>query len=291
MYAAIPLMRTPGSCATTGIGSLPHRDIEAALKLSFRHDVPFLPQLPSLSPGELMIPAALEGMSGLQIDGQGACTLEPDARSERVFSFGAAWEPFIAEVKKQRPQRVKLQLAGPATVRWLTKTPDGQPVDADAALRGRVLEHLTAKAVAMVRQVGAETIFFLDEPGFYALDAQAHRLVLDELVALVSALKREGATVGLHCCANTDWAALKRLEVDLLSIDARLSLEQVEPLGFSLSLGIIPTDPEPFSLEVLLAKVKSKPQLLTTACGLALHSEAEAERLLALLFEAQRRLR
>src|SRR4051812_969367 len=30
----------------TGIGSLPHLTVEAALEYSFRHDIPYLPQLP-----------------------------------------------------------------------------------------------------------------------------------------------------------------------------------------------------------------------------------------------------
>ncbi len=60
---------------------------------------------------------------------------------------------------------------------------------------------------------------------------------MQELRLLVLALQREGALVGIHCCGNTDWAALLDVQPDLLSLDVRLSLdamleekEALEPL-------------------------------------------------------------
>ena len=70
---------------TTGIGTVPHSSIEAALTYSFEHDLPFLPQLP----GELMLGA-------------------PGA--ER------AWPAFLEAVATRRPPVAKVQIVGPVTM-------------------------------------------------------------------------------------------------------------------------------------------------------------------------------
>ena len=62
--------------AITGIGSLPHTQMELALQMALAVDVPYLPQLPSQNPSELMVPAALEGLPGLEAGEDGACTVE-----------------------------------------------------------------------------------------------------------------------------------------------------------------------------------------------------------------------
>jgi hypothetical protein len=52
---------------TTGIGSLPHHNIDAALSFSFKTGIPFLPQIPIRNPWEYMIAQALENLPGLQV--------------------------------------------------------------------------------------------------------------------------------------------------------------------------------------------------------------------------------
>ncbi len=53
---------------TTGIGSLPHHNIDAALAFSFQATIPFLPQIPIRNPWEYMIAQALEGVPGLEVE-------------------------------------------------------------------------------------------------------------------------------------------------------------------------------------------------------------------------------
>ena len=62
--------------AITGIGSLPHTQMELALQMALSVDVPYLPQLPAENPSELMVPAALEGLPGLHAGEDGACTVD-----------------------------------------------------------------------------------------------------------------------------------------------------------------------------------------------------------------------
>ena len=308
--------------AITGIGSLPHTQMELALQMALAVDVPYLPQLPAQNPAELMVPAALEGLPGLDAGEDGACIVDLgaweagraalDARiDEAVRSARAAaraLRPFLWEVKERMLAFAKAQLAGPATVRWSSRLSSGEPLSSHPGLDAQVFRLLLVRSLALVQAVraaGATAVFYLDEPGLYALDTTdpAHLAVLTELRLLVAALRQQGALVGLHCCGNTRWSALLDLGVDLLSFDVRLSLDAVleEPRavrrfldrGAAFSLGLVPTDlgqeadPEELARAVetsFAAALPDRPEALrhvvtTPACGLAMRSVLEAERI------------
>lgn len=329
------------SCGTTGIGSLPHTKLEPAIQMALQVDVPYLPQLPSANPSEYMIPAALDGLPGMSFDSDGRVTvdvaewerkkaafeleLETALKTSNLAAFepstGAcrAWRPFVFEVENRKLALSKVQLAGPATVRWAAKTTTGEPVSDHAELDQQIFRLLTARSLAMVkalRRANSTPILFLDEPGLYALDSRdpRHLIVLQELKLLIAALQREGALVGLHCCSNTDWSRVLDLGLNLLSVDARLSLdallEERRPLlaflqsEATLSLGIVPTHLSSTydvseladSVEVALratfpadrpfSRVLSQ-VLLTPACGLAMRSVVDAERIFGEVKHAQ----
>jgi Cobalamin-independent synthase, Catalytic domain len=332
-------------CATTGVGSLPHTQLELALQVALHHDLAFLPQLPAQNPSELMIPQALEGLPGLTFDAEGVCTIALKTWEQESASFGArleaalssgsvgdfepsaaacrALQPFLWEVEHRKLPFAKVQLAGPATVRWVARLDGGQPASSIPALDQQIYRLALARTTALVkavRRAGATAVIFLDEPGLYALDMKdvRHRVVHQELKMLVVALQREGALVGLHCCSNTDWRAVLELGLDILSIDARLSLDAVleERAAFwrfladgsTLALGIVPTDlksayvlpelvesveaslrattPGQMSFEGVLARL-----LLSPACGLGMRSVSDAERIIAEVRQAQRLLK
>ncbi len=332
-------------CATTGIGSLPHTQQELALQMALLHDVPFLPQLPASDPQELMIPAALEGLPGLSWDPEGVCTVDVEVwqkQRDRVTlqieaalqsgQLGAyepsaaacrSFRPFLWEIEHRKLPFAKVQLAGPATVRWVARTSSGQPASEVPELDQQIFRLLLARSLALVkavRRAGATPLFFLDEPGLYALDRRnlRHVLVLQELKMLVMAAQREGAVVGLHCCSNTDWRAVLELGLDVLSIDARLSLDAVLEErdlwlrflaeGSTLALGIVPTDlKSAYQLDELVESVEASLRattpasmpfeavlagmLLTPACGLGMRTVKDAERIVNEVRQAQRKLR
>jgi hypothetical protein len=328
---------------TTGIGSLPHTQLELGLQTALQQDIPYVPQMPVNHPGEFMIAEALEGLPGLIIDGDGLCTVDLARWEAGRDAFGAkveaglasgelsgfeptpeacrAWKPFLWEVEHRKLALVKAQLAGPATVRWVARTDRGDCA-CDVALLDQqifrmVLARFLARATAL-RRAGATPVIFIDEPGLYALDRQdpRHLVVLQELKVLVMALQREGTVVGLHCCSNTDWSALLELGLDLLSVDARLSLDAVLDdrrgldrflaSGGRLSVGIIPTNAaSAYEVTVLVDAVDASLRaalgaryatlgprcLLTPACGLAMRTVLDAERAFEDLRQAQRALR
>jgi methionine synthase II (cobalamin-independent) len=339
---AIQLLPT---CATTGIGSLPHTQLELGLQAALAMDIPFLPQLPAGRPSEYMIPQALEGLPGLRWDDEGMCTVDLEAweagrvdfqgRMEGALSSGAlegfepslegcrTWRPFLWEVEHRKLAFAKAQLAGPFTVRSVARTGDGRATLDVPGLDEAIFRLVLARSLAMVkalRRAGTTPLFFLDEPGLFAFERAnpRHLLAMQELRLLVVALQREGALVGLHCCGNTDWANLLDSGVDVLSLDVRLSLDAVleESGAFSrfldsgatLSLGIIPTDlSSTYEVEELVDAVEVSLKaalppghsfaqvgtqlMLTPACGLAMRSVVDAERVLEQLKVAQRGLR
>ncbi|MFL5355148.1 hypothetical protein [Archangium sp.] len=331
--------------ATTGIGSLPHTQLELGLQAALALDIPFLPQLPVGRPSEFMIPQALEGLPGLRWDDEGMCTVDQEAwaagsegfraRLEAALSSGAleafepslegcrAWRPFLWEVENRKLAFAKAQLAGPFTVRSVARTSDGRAALDVPGLDEAMFRLLLARSLAMVkalRRAGTTPLFFLDEPGLFAFERSnpRHLLAMQELRLLVVALQREGAMVGVHCCGNTNWASLLDAGLDLLSLDVRLSLDAVldesEALarfldsGAALSLGIIPTDlASTYEVGELVDAVEVSLKaalppghafsrvgaqvLLTPACGLAMRTVVDAERVLEQLKVAQRRLR
>jgi methionine synthase II (cobalamin-independent) len=331
-------------CATTGIGSLPHSQLELALQMAFQVDIPYLPQLPAGNASEFMIPAALDGLPGVRFDGEGLCSIDIDEWQRQREAFGAsietalssgdltmfepspqasrAWKPFLWEIQNRKLAFAKVQIAGPATVRWATKTSVGDIASDVPDLDQQIFRLLLAKCLAMakaVRRASATAIVYLDEPGLYALDRTnaQHLVALQEFKVLAMALQREGALVGLHCCGNTDWDLVLDEGVDLLSLDVRLSLDAVLEerraldrflaSGAALSLGIVPTNvAASFSVQELVDSVETSlsatlgrkralevmlRSLLTPACGLAMRSVVVAEQTFEQLRQAQRLLK
>jgi hypothetical protein len=332
----------PKGILTTGIGSLPHASMDAALEYAFRSSLPFLPQMPVRNAREYMIVQALEGMPGLQVREKGESSLDRREWAEgqaeladaldkafraaktlanafESFEPGDAWscwQPFLWEVGERKIKLAKIQISGPMTCQWALRLSDGSPADSDQQVSTQIFRLVLARALAMVRKLRAQGVMpllFLDEPGFYCFSKTSprHLLGLQELKIVIQTLKKEEALVGLHCCSNTDWSVILGLDLDVLSIDGRLSLgallTQKEAIqrfvreGGRLSLGVIPTglDPEAiegFSASETIAYLTStlrtagfaeaeqirnilSRSLYTPACGLALHRVEDAEKI------------
>jgi hypothetical protein len=285
----------PPTFATTGIGSLPHTNLELALQQALQLDIPYLPQLPVRDPAEFMVPQALAGFPGLCFDADGTTTIDAqvwereavplERRLEVALEGGdplsfappsegwAAWQPFLWEVEARRLPYAKAQIAGPLTVRWAVKLTDGRRLCEIPSLERAAYRLILARSIAMVRAIrdrGATPIFFFDEAGLYALGSRDPRdlLALQELRIALLALEREGALTGLHSCGNTAWGQVLGLRMSYLSFDVRLSLEAIlrsraELSGFlsaggRLALGIVPTDGgAAYDLEEIIAMTRT----------------------------------
>lgn len=334
-------LKTP---STTAIGSLPHHNIDSALEFSFKTDVPFLPQIPIRNPWEYMIAQALEGIPGLEIDKEGGVLLDIDVWNGRSKAFNekllsayshaanrdafsafepssaasSSWQPFLWELEERKSKFAKIQLAGPLTSQWVLRLKDGSPAEKQTDLGAQIYRLVLARALAMARRLQAlsiQPIFFLDEPGLYALSMSnpRHVMSVQELKLMLNALAKEDVLVGIHCCSSTDWKIVLSMGIHFLSIDTHLSLgtllehtESIETFlsgGGRFSFGVIPTSRDPEKIHALNAKAlmdelrltltKALPSktvdkilseaLFTPACGLALHSPSEAEAVLGIL--------
>lgn len=282
----------PSALSTTGIGSLPHTQLELALQVALGADIPYAPSLPAKDPCELMMAQALEGLPGLVCEKDGAALLAVspwekgaaalDAKLERAIEegkfapfepspgFQAAWKPFLWEVEHRKLAFAKAQVTGPVTARWALKLDDGRPASAVPQLERQIYRLILSRATAMVRAIrerGARPLLFIDEPSLYLLDRRstaAHTVLFEELRILVLALQKEGALVGLHCCGNADWEPVLKLGLDVLSCDTRLSLGALLATGEAfwsfvasggaLALGVVPTNlGASYDLEALLS--------------------------------------
>ncbi len=212
----------PAKPLTTGIGSLPHPNIDSALQFSFKTDIPFLPQIPIRNPWEYMIAQALEGVPGLQIEKDGAVLLDldvwlgrsrafqekldsafaskdPDAFSafEPSNAASSSWQPFLWELEEGKKQIAKIQLAGPVTSQWVLRLKDGSSAEKQPEIGDQIFRLVLARAIAMSRrlvQAGITPILFWDEPGLFAFQRQnpKHLLAVQQLKLVVQALQKEG---------------------------------------------------------------------------------------------------
>jgi methionine synthase II (cobalamin-independent) len=243
---------------TTGIGSLPHVSVDAALEYSFSHSLPFFPQLPKKNALEFMLPQALHGLPGLVIEEDGSTFINISKWSEKKDLFSkklssafnsseinrfsdfeptsetsSTWSSFLWELEERKTKLAKVQITGPFTAQWALQIEEGEPLLRYPELGSQIYQLILARALSYclkMRSIGTEPILFLDEPGFYTLSIlhPHHQIVYQELKLLIQSLKKENIRVGLHCCSNTNWSALFDLGIDILSFDSALSLKSIE---------------------------------------------------------------
>ncbi len=248
--------KAPTGFLFSGIGSLPHPYIDAAIQFSFSHSIPFLPQLPARNPQEFMVNQALDLMPGLTSRSGGLVEIDAAVWTkqsqrlgtylEKAFSATNAhwaafdrfepspgvwscWTPFLWELEERRTPFAKIQIAGPMTCQWALRLADGGFADRDVLVGTQVFRLILARAIAMCRRlraIGVVPLLILDEPGFYGFSSSNPRqkLALEELRIFLIALKKEEVLLGIHCCSNTEWTSLLGLPIDILSLDVNLSL-------------------------------------------------------------------
>ena len=273
-----------------------------------------------------MLAHALDGIPGLVCDQQGMVTIDlaewrkgylpyserlnAALEGDDLMSFlpseesNSALRPFLKRIQEDNITRAKVQIAGPMTSQWSLRTTEN--LFPPAPVLSQVTRTIMAKSLALtkaVQEAGASPVLFFDEPGLYAFSSRQpnHIVLLQELKIIIMALRKREVEVGLHCCSDADWHALMSLKLDILAIDAQLSLPSLLKssdalLSFSsgggqLALGVIPTrQAEDTSVSDIFVHFEERIQtlekyfrtrastfekilgrsILTPACGLAL---------------------
>ncbi len=239
----------------TGIGSLPHKDLEAALDLVFEYlpDCPHWPQLQSLRYTEQMEIQPVEGLPGLVAQPEsGSVYVDTEAGEAELADFyekalaaeaGGDLEPFaltpeyaeglhaflarLSSLGKKLPL-VKGQLIAPFSFGYSINDQDGKPILYHPAWGDACMKLLALKSVWQVRRLqefADAVLFFLDEPmlavyGSTAMLTVSREEVIERTNQVVDPLRAEGAIVGMHCCGNTDWGLVMETNLDLINFDA-----------------------------------------------------------------------
>ena len=265
---------------TTGIGSLPHINIDSALAYSFRHDVPFLPQLPIYNKNEYMIYQALSHLPGIQKPENGISLIDLKAWAKDRQNFikrakkaktnsdyssflpdkdvYSALQAFYFEAENKNPKLIKLQMCGPFTAVQSLKLLDHSPVKDIPDLVNDILLHIELSIKALIQKfstLDSRIVFFFDEPAlviYSSYQGLQYRL-FERILKAARYLQEKNIQVGLHCCANILWEQVLAYPqlFNYLSFDVNASLHSLldlkEELTYfckysNLSFGIIPTD-------------------------------------------------
>lgn len=301
----------------TGVGSLPHGDISAAidLVLQLHPELPAAPQLPQRSAREFMLAQAADGLCGVTASAAGISfdpdAVDPEAEVETDFS-GDAWlslSTFFDAVADRR-QPIKLQVCGPVSLGFAL-VHAGMPRTLAGQVASRaVIDRITALlAEARHRVPHAPLVLFLDEPSLTAWYGEGFPWEADDTVDLLSgalAAAAHGATTGVHCCGATEWRLALAAGPDVLSVPAGSGLTE-DPVALGsfleaggwLAWGAVPTDgPVSRQPERYLHAVRDEwhdlarggvdmellrdRALVTPACGLAGHTIGQAEEILTM---------
>lgn len=311
----------------TAIGSLPHRQLDAAVAISLAAcpDLPAAPSLPRRDAREGMLAQAAWGLRGVEVDGSGNLVVTGALDATVPFAdAGLEAPPFeglrvFLDQCTTRSAPIKLQLTGPLTLgRALVEC----GVDAStafavagAAVRQRavaVLERAAAVAPAAPRYL------FVDEPSLVAASVPGFPLDANGVVDLMSsalAAIEPLAVTGLHCCGEADWRLALDAGPQILSLplDAGITAH-AGALGVHLdrggwvAWGAVPTGrpvgDNPARLWRALSEtwcelvqrgcdpLRLREQaLVTPECGLASHDPVRAEVLLGLSADLAERIR
>jgi hypothetical protein len=256
----------------TAIGSLPHKDMNAALDLVFRRapDCPHWPQLQSLRYTERMEHQPLEGMPGLRLDPENKSAHVDTAGGEAELAefyekalaaqsggaldafaisadYAQGFHAFLSRLKSEGRRRplVKGQLIAPFSFGFSITDQDKKPILYHPIWADVTMQLLSLKSLWQVRALkpfAERVLFFLDEPmlaiyGSTAMLTVSREEVIERTNSVVGPLRAEGAIVGMHCCGNTDWGLIMATHLDVINFDC---------YSFGETLALYPKDVNAF---------------------------------------------
>jgi hypothetical protein len=239
-------------CTATAIGSLPHADPQAAVKvvLNAIPDAPIWPQLPANGLNEQMEAQYSEGIPRVVIDREKE-RLYIDTTGDYSNELAAFYEDFLAENLDKfqitpefskgiyameaaltaaggtRPF-VKVQTTGPISFGLTIVDENKRAIYYNEEFMDVVVKTLAMKCrwqIRKFRKFAENVICFIDEPILSAFGSSTYVSVTREDVVaklneVVEAVHAEGALAGVHCCGNTEWSILVDAGVDIVNFDA-----------------------------------------------------------------------
>jgi hypothetical protein len=326
---------------------MPHADPQAAVRVVMDNlsEAPIWPELPRRSFLEGMVHSHTQGLPGLVVEAA-AGKLHIDTRGDHSAELAEFYEKALAAeqggdlsafavapthasalelaagaLQGKRYPCVKTQCIGPVSFGLQLTDERDKSLFYNETYRDVLTLQVILQSRWLIKRFApfAETVIaFLDEPSLAAFGSSSYiavsrEQVVEQLGRAVSALKTEGAVVGVHVCGNTDWPMIVEAGADLLNYDAYeygssmlLYPEEVGALmkrGGILAWGIVPNSEKVrsesaaslqerfFSLvDGLAAKGIDRRlildrSMLTPACGMGSMTVEDAEKVVGLLCE------
>jgi len=241
----------------TGVGSLPHINVEEALDLIFKYTpkIPFWPQLPKRDAKEAMVAQSSQGLPCLKVSNSQLIFNDTDKERElEVFyekvinkdidyfkisqDFAAGLWGLYKRLEKAGLagiEFIKCQICGPFSFAAGINDRAGRAILHDQVMMQAVLKGLTMKAlwqIRLFRKFNKPIIIFLDEPYLGCFGSAYTPLnredVVKGLTEISEGIKAKDVLVGVHCCGNTDWSIFTDIPtIDIISFDAYSYLDKL----------------------------------------------------------------
>ena len=213
----------------TGVGSLPHKDIDSALDLIFKSvpQAPFWPQLPKRDMREGMVAQFSEHLPCLEF-ANGNLSFNPQDKDkklelfyERIIAqdidyfkissdFASGLEKFYQRLEKsdlKNIEFIKLQVTGPFTFAASVKDDMGAALLHDPVFMQVIIKGLSIKAlwqIKLFRKFGKKIILFFDEPYLGCFGSAYTPInredVVKGLIEITEGIKSKDILVGLILC-------------------------------------------------------------------------------------------
>jgi hypothetical protein len=316
--------------AATGIGSLPGTDIAEAVKtvLGEVPDLPYLPELPARGPGAEIIGRSAGLLVDLPVELYAARWRVASRRGRDLRRTADLLERDLDQLTEQADGYsgpLKIQCAGPWTLAASVDLPAGGVVLRDPGavreLTASLAEGLAAHVAEVSRRVpGARLLLQLDEPslpavlagrvptesGFGTLRAVEPVTAVEALEAVIG---RVGVPVVGHCCApDAPIELFRSAGAVAVALDLALAtdLDQIGEAidaGVGLFAGAVPAAGSPPPAARVAAAVRElwgklgfpladlpDRVVITSACGLAGATPAQARSIMKVCREAAERL-
>ena len=311
-----------------GVGSLPHRDADAAAAFAIgEFDIATVPSLPQRSLAEGLIARAVAGLPGVSLGQYGSFAVDPahlgddvpittDLASDAFVGLRAFLDLASAIGHDGRP--VKWQFVGPVTLGVALQRAGLHTREAFLIAARAVRQHVADIGAEIARVLpSSEQIVVLDEPWLVDLMRPDFPIAPDEAVDLISTAMAaaSGSVVGVHCCGPADLATMLASGPRVLSIPADDSVADYAGYlarfledGGIVAWGAVPTDRPvgptadrywralaelwcSLAERGVDANLLRRQALVTPTCGFAAHQVSVARRLTRLTGEVARKVK
>lgn len=268
-----------GNLLTTGMGILPHKNLERALKLAMSVDIPFWPQLPRMDFYEDMYVQASENFPGIILEPE---KLDIHFDTGKFYSelenvllnmehpdffrmsprYSATYHAFL-NYDLSKYVSIRGQLEGPVSFGLKVLDENKKPIIFNEEVRSILFDFMARKAniqLAELKEKNSKAFLFIDEPGlqyiFSSVSGYTNDMARKDFEIFFNQIEHPR---GIHLCGNPDWDFLLNLDIDILSFNAyncgdifvkyKKSIKKFLSRGGIIGWGLVPANYDEFTKE------------------------------------------